>query len=51
MTQLISHSVLGMTHLISHNLVIYNLYQSELSDERLYKEVKGPRIRALHATI
>ena len=40
-----------MTQIVSHDLVMNNLYESRLSEERLYKEVKGPETRALHATI
>ena len=51
MTQLVSHRVSRVTHIMSHDLVMSSLYESRLSEERLYKEVKGPETRALHATI
>ena len=46
-----SHRVLRVTQIMSHDLVMSNFYESPLSEERLYKEVKGPETRALHATI
>ena len=46
-----SHRVLRVTQTMSHDLVMSNLYELRLSEERLYKEVKGPETRALHATI
>ena len=46
-----SHRVLRMTQIMSHDLVMSILYESWLSEERLYKEATGPETRALHATI
>ena len=46
-----SHRVLRVTQAMSHDLVMSNLYESRLSEERLYEEVKRPKTRALHATI
>ena len=46
-----SHRVSCVTQIMSHDLVMSNLYESWLSEERLYKEVKGPETRALHTTI
>ena len=46
-----SHRVSRVTQIMSHDLVMSNLYESRLSEERLYKEVKGPETRALYATI
>ena len=46
-----SHRVSRVTQIMSHDLVMSSLYESRLSEERLYKEVKGPETRALHATI
>ena len=41
-----SHRVSRVTQIMSHNLVMSSLYESQLSEERLYKEVKGPGTRA-----
>ena len=46
-----SHRVSRVTQIMSHDLVMSNLYQLRLSEEHLYKEVKRPRTSALHATI
>ena len=46
-----SHRVSRVTQIMSHDLVMSILYESQLSDKCLYKEVKGPGTRALHATI
>ena len=46
-----SHRVSRVTQIMSHNLVMSNLYESRLGEEHLYKEVKRPETRALHATI
>ena len=46
-----SQRALRVTQIMSHDLVMSNLYESRLSEESLYKEVKGPETRALHATI
>ena len=40
-----------VTQIMSHELVISISYESRVSEERLYKEVKGPGTRAFHATI
>ena len=36
---------------MSQDLFMSSLYESRLSEERLYTEVKGLETRALHATI
>ena len=46
-----SHRVLRVTQIMSHDLVMSNVYESRLSEEHLYKEVKRPETRALHAII
>ena len=51
MTQFVSHRGLRGTRVVSHDLIMLFLYESRLSEERLYKQVKGPDTRALHATI
>ena len=40
-----------VTQIMSHDLVMSNVYESRLSEEHLYKEVKRPETRALHAII
>ena len=47
----VGHRVSRVTQFMSHDLVMSILYESRLSEERLYKEVKEPGTRALHATI
>ena len=46
-----SHRVSRVTQIMSHDLIMSNLYESRLSEERLYKEIRGPETIALHATI
>ena len=41
-----SHRVSRVTQIMSHDLVMSNLYESQLNEERLYKEVKRPETRA-----
>ena len=43
-----SHRVSRVTQIMSHDLVMCNLYESRLSEERLYKEVKRPGTRAMN---
>ena len=46
-----NHRVSCVTQIMTHDLVLSNFYESRLSEERLYKEVKGSETRALHTTI
>ena len=46
-----SHRDSRMTRIMSHNLVISILYESQLSEDRVYTVVKAPETRALHATM